>query len=583
MILRRRESLGVIAAGLAGLAGGAPLTWATNRRPVLFTNGDILTMEGDRPLYVEALVERDGWIAFVGSMREAHVRFPHARLHDLQGQTLLPGFIDGHGHLYLTGLTGLMANILPPPDGPAANFDTIVRTTRAWIESPSGKLFIRTFGWIVANGYDDGQLREGAHPTAEILDQISTELPVLAIHQSGHVGCLNTRGLSLSGYGRDTPDPKGGAIARRVDGEPTGLVEEAAYNKVAFSILGKATAEVERAGLAAAQELYIAGGYTTAQEGRAFPNITAALALAAERGDLGIDVIAYPDIAVNFAALDSAYHRADRAYTGHYRIGGAKLSLDGSPQAKTAWLAEPYFIPPHGAPESYRGYPAMRAAQAEEFAARAFASRWQLLCHANGDAAIDQFIDAVEAARRSHDYADHRSVLVHGQTLRHDQITRLAKNRILPSLFPAHTFYWGDFHRQSVLGPERANRISPCRDVLRAGLTLTSHHDAPVIRPDAMRVLDATVNRTTRTGFVLGPEQRLTPYEGLRSLTAWAAYQCFEERDKGTLSVGKLADMVVLAANPLKVAAPEIHQIKISAVLKEGQILKDKYAGRANE
>lgn len=583
MILRRRESLGAIAAGLVGLAGGAPLAWASARRPVLFTNGDILTMEGDRPLYVEALVERDGRIAFVGALREARTRFPQALIHDLQGQTLLPGFIDGHGHLYLTGLTGLMANILPPPDGPAADFDTIVRATRAWIESPSGKLFIRTFGWIVANGYDDGQLRERAHPTAEILDRISTELPVLAIHQSGHVGCLNTRGLALAGYGGDTPDPKGGAIARRADGEPTGLVEEAAYNKVAFSILGRATAEVERAGLAAAQELYIAGGYTTAQEGRAFPNITTALALAAKRGDLAIDVIAYPDIAVNSAALDSAYHRADRAYTGRYRIGGAKLSLDGSPQAKTAWLAEPYFIPPHGAPDAYRGYPAMSAAQAEGLVTRAFASRWQLLCHANGDAAIDQFIDAIEAARRSNDYPDHRSVLVHGQTLRHDQITRLTGNRILPSLFPAHTFYWGDFHRQSVLGPERASRISPCRDVLRAGLTLTSHHDAPVIRPDAMRVLDATVNRTTRTGFVLGPEQRLTPYEGLRSLTAWAAYQCFEERDKGTLSVGKLADMVVLAENPLKLASQRIHQIKISAVLKEGRVLQDKNAGRVNE
>lgn len=574
MTLDRRQTLGAMAAGMAGLLGRAQLAWGAQQLPVLFANGDILTMEGDQPTYVDALVEQNGRIVFLGAAQEASARFPQAQFHDLQGRTLLPGFIDGHGHLYLTGFSGLMANILPPPDGPAADFDTIIRTTRAWINSPNGALFIRTFGWIVANGYDDAQLREGTHPTAEILNQISTELPVLAIHQSGHVGCLNSKGLEQAGYGVETPDPKGGSIARLPNGEPSGLVEEAAFNKVALGILGRATPQVERAALARAQQLYLAGGYTTAQEGRAFSNISAALERAAQSDELVIDVIAYPDIVANAAALTSDYHQAERSYKGRLRIGGAKLSLDGSPQAKTAWLRDPYFIPPHGAVEGYRGYPAISAARAEELAARAFASRIQLLCHANGDAAIDQFIDAVVGARRDNDYIDHRSVLVHGQLLRSDQVMRLAANRILPSLFPAHTFYWGDFHRQSVLGAERASRISPCRDVLRAGLTLTSHHDAPVIMPNAMRVLDATVNRTTRSGFVLGPDQRLTPYDGLKSLTAWAAYQCFEERSKGTLSIGKLADLVILDANPLKVTASHIHKIQVSQVFKEGRMLR---------
>lgn len=573
MTFTRRQTLGTLAAGLTGLVTGAPSAGAQTHRPTLFTNGDILTMEGNQPTYVQSLVEQNGRIVFLGSLKEARGRFPHAQLHDLRGQTLLPGFIDGHGHIYLTGITGLMANILPPPDGPAASFETIVRTTRAWMDSPNGKLFIRTFGWVVANGYDDGQLREGAHPTAALLDQISTELPVLAIHQSGHVGCLNSKGLALAGYTADTPDPIGGTIARRPDGTPIGLVEEAAFNKVALPILGKATPQVEQAGLALAQSLYLAGGYTTAQEGRAFPNISAALERAAQNGNLKLDVIAYPDIAANAAALTSDYHRADRAYTGRLRVGGAKLSLDGSPQAKTAWLREPYFIPPHGAADGYRGYPAMSAARAEELATRAFATRAQLLCHANGDAAIDQLTGVIIGARRTNDYPDHRSVLVHGQLLQPDQIARLAENRILPSLFPAHTYYWGDFHRKSVLGAERASRISPCRDVLRAGLTLTIHHDAPVIMPNAMRVLDAAINRTTRTGFVLGPDQRLTPYEGLKGLTEWAAYQCFEESSKGTLAAGKLADLVILNANPLKVPSAIVHRIQVSQVFKEGRLL----------
>lgn len=571
--IARRESLGLIAAGLTGLA--APSAWARNpgSRATLYHNGDILTMEGEIPTYVEALVEQDGRIACVGSLRSAIRQFPGAVRHDLKGQTMLPGFVDGHSHFYITGLTAMMANVLPPPDGPAANFETMIAATRAWMHSERGKRFIETFGWVVANGYDDAQLQEQRHPDAGLLDQITRELPVLVIHQSGHVGCLNNRALAEVGYTRATQDPNGGVIRRKADGSPEGLVEEAAYSNVAFRILSRTTPAFEQACLRVSQAAYVAGGYTTAQEARAMPNMTAALEAAAKAGSLDIDVIGYPDIVANPAALDSVFHRTDRRYFGRYRIGGAKLSLDGSPQAKTAWLGSPYFVAPHGEAPGYRGYPALSSDKVLELVGKAKAAGWQLQCHANGDAAIDQFLDAVEAAPGTTGWDVLRPVLVHGQTLRKDQVGHLARLRVLPSLFPAHTFYWGDYHRQSVLGPERAARISPCRDVLNAALTLTSHHDAPVIAPNAMRVLDATVNRTTRSGYVLGPDQCLTPYEGLRSLTAWAAYQCFEEAEKGTLTPGKLADFVILSANPLKVQSSEIHRIEVAGLIKEGRSL----------
>ena len=569
----RRESLQLIAAGLTGLAVPAALASTPSGGAALYYNGDILTMEGDMPTYVEALVEQNGRIAFTGTLRDARKLFPHARRRNLAGRTLLPGFIDGHGHYYITGLSALMANVLPPPDGPAAGFDTLVAMTRAWMESAQGKYFIDTFGWIVANGYDDAQLREGRHPTAAILDQISTDLPVLAIHQSGHVGCLNTKALAIIGYTSETPDPKGGVIRRLPDGSPEGLVEEAAYNKVAYQILARTTPAIERDCLVAAQAAYVAGGYTTAQEARALPNMTKALELAASDGALGIDVVAYPDLVANAAAMSSRFYRKDHSYQGRYRIGGAKLSLDGSPQAKTAWLSKPYHIVPHGEAPDYRGYQALSDEKLRSLVAQAGAHQWQLLFHANGDAAIDQLLDSLDATPVAAGWDKLRPVLIHGQTLRKDQVYRMARLRVLPSLFPAHTFYWGDYHRQSVLGAERASRISPSRDVLDAGLTMTSHHDAPVIRPNAMRVLDATVNRTTRSGYLLGADQRLTAYEALRSLTAWAAYQIFEEASKGTLSVGKLADLVILSANPLKVKASDIHSIKILGLIKEGRAL----------
>ncbi len=168
----------------------------------------------------------------------------------------------------------------------------------------------------------------------------------------------------------------------------------------------------------------------------------------------------------------------------------------------------------------------------------------------NGDAAIDQYIRAIDLAQKSYNYPDHRTVLIHGQTLRKDQIPDLVRQQLIPSLFPMHTFYWGDWHLNSVLGDPRASYISPMRDVLYAGLIPTSHHDAPVTFPNSMRVLDATVNRITRSGKILGPDQRVSVYEGLKTLTEWAAYQYFEEKSKGTLTPGKLADFVILDKNP---------------------------------
>ena len=203
----------------------------------------------------------------------------------------------------------------------------------------------------------------------------------------------------------------------------------------------------------------------------------------------------------------------------------------------------------------------------------AFKNKWQIIAHTNGDAAIDQYIKAIKVAKKSYGYDDHRSVMIHGQTLRKDQIPDLVDLGILPSLFPMHTFYWGDWHVESVLGHPRADYISPSRDVVEAGLTVTSHHDAPVTFPNSMRVLDATVNRITRSGKVLGPDQRLTPYEGLKTLTQWAAIQYFEETSKGTLAEGKLADFVILSNNPLKVEPLTIKDIKIVQSIKEGHVV----------
>jgi predicted amidohydrolase YtcJ len=290
--------------------------------------------------------------------------------------------------------------------------------------------------------------------------------------------------------------------------------------------------------------------------------------LAADRKMLPIDVLAYPDI---LTSADSIKAPAwGRNYYNRFRIGGAKLTIDGSPQAKTAWLSQPYFIPPEGQSEAYAGYAAIPNDVTLKAVDQAFANSWQILAHANGDAAIDVFIAAVREATKKHGKADRRAVLIHGQTAREDQVDSLKELNIIPSFFPMHTFYWGDWHRDSVLGPVRADNISPCGWALRRGMIFTSHHDAPVANPDSMRVLSATVTRRTRSGDILGPHQRVPVEVALKSMTLWAAYQHFEENSKGSIQAGKLADLVILSDNPLSVDPEKLASLQVIETIKEG-------------
>lgn len=558
-----------------------------NSSVTIYYNGDIITMEGKSPIYVEALVEKAGKIAFVGNYEEAIKKFgDDVKKIDLEGKTLLPGFIDGHGHMYNTGLLGIAANVLPAPDGPGTDFDNLVKSVKDWTETEDGKFLINKMGWIMANGYDDSQLKEKTHPTREVLDKISTTMPVVVIHQSGHLACVNSKALEIMGYNIHTKPIEGGVIRRFKNGNPNGVLEEAAFFNGLLPVLGKKTdEELQLMCVQKGQESYAKYGYTTAQEGRSTADVTGALAIASKKNKIFIDVVAYPDIIWNKAAVTPEFYKADRSYTNHYRIGGVKLTLDGSPQGKTAWLTKCYHVNPEGQDGCYKGYPIMQDEKVIEYVTTAFKNKWQIMAHTNGDAAIDQFIKAVNAAIKTNGYEDHRSVMIHGQTLRKDQIPMLAKLKILPSLFPMHTFYWGDWHRESVLGEERAAYISPSRDVVDAGMTITSHHDAPVTFPNSLRVLDATVNRVTRSGFILGPDQRLTPYEGLKTLTEWAAIQHFEEDNKGTLTVGKLADLVILDKNPLKVNPVTINTIEVLETIKEGKTVykKEKSLGEWSE
>lgn len=566
---RRTLLAGAGALAGASLIGGRSMAQtARDASATVFTGGPILTIDDAMPT-AEAVAVRNGVIVAVGSLDAARAAAGRgARTVNLDGRTLLPGFFDPHGHVSMVGLQARYANLLPAPDGQGDDIPALQRITRDWMNAH--EQLVRDTRLVIGFGYDDSQLKEHRHPTRIELDAISDSVPILFMHQSGHLGVANSAALAAAGVTASTPDPDGGAF-RREDGsqQPNGVMEETALFTVMGALFTRLDLQANLEMIREGARFYSSFGYTTAQDGRSSTDTCRMMAMLAERGELPIDILSFPDILTSTDVMATPLYRKN--YVGKYRIGGVKLTIDGSPQGKTAWLSQPYYIPPQGKPASYRGYPAVTEQQALDAVELAFKNDWQIEVHANGDAAIDLLIGAVRDATNRHGAKDRRPVLIHGQTVRMDQLDELKTLGIVPSLFPMHTFYWGDYHRDSVLGPRRAEFISPCASVVRRGMRFTSHHDAPVANPDAMRVLSATVTRRTRSGDILGPDECVPVDIALKAMTLWAAWQHYEDDRKGSLAVGKLADMTILDADPMTIDRDKLANIKVTSTWKEGR------------
>ena len=530
---------------------------------LIITGGPIVTMEGDQPTTVEAIVVDDGRITFVGSRADALGRKGDGTvLKDLGGKTLMPGFIDGHAHAQQFGTQAVGANLLAPPDGTVNTIDDLVDRLKTFAAGPD----VALTGWIFGMGYDDALL--GRHPTREDLDKVSTTVPVMATHISGHFAAVNTLGLKMIGYDASMPNPDGGVIRREADGKtPNGVLEELAAIPHMVRFLTPASQEGKDVFLKRGMEMAKSYGYTTANEGRMFGSMHDVMADAARRGLVDIDFIGWMDY-TGRSALDTGF---STTYSNHYRLGGLKVTLDGSPQGRTAWRTVPYLLPPDGQKPGYKGYPTIPdTKQVEAYFDEAYTKGWPVKVHANGDAAIDQLFEALRPVVAKHGVKPGQVTLIHGQFIRPDQVQALGSLGIFPSMFPMHTFYWGDWYKQ-IVGPEQAERISPMRSILNTGLHATSHTDAPVALPNLMQVVWATVNRTSRSGAVVGPDERVTPYEAMKMVTIWGAEQFGEQATKGSIKEGKLADLVVLSDNPITMDPTKINQVQVLETIKEGK------------
>ena len=535
---------------------------------VLLVNGVVVSLAGQNSATLaEAIAITGGRIAAVGTDEEVRsLAGPDTEIIDLDGQALLPGFIDAHGHFPSSGLIAQhFVDLNSPPIGTVKTIeDLVARLAERAAATPSGQ-------WIQGRGYDDTLVAEMRHPTRWDLDRASTDHPIYIGHISGHLGVGNSKAIELAGITRDSPQPFGGKI--RMDettGEPNGVLEEPPAMGQVSRLLPQFSDDDLVDAVANAAKEYAAVGVTTAQQGATIPNGADVFVRAYREGRLPIRVHVWPVIQAMTAIIENGGTLTQPDADGMVSYKAIKGFADGSIQGYTGYLSEPYHSHTHSDPR-YRGYPRM---EREKLAAQITAvheAGYQIAVHGNGDAAIDDVLYAFEQAFAAAPRSDARHIVIHAQMARDDQLDAMKEMGLIPSFFNLHTYYWGDRHWDIFMGPERAARMSPTASAVDRGLVYTLHADTPVVPMEPLRVVWSAVNRISSGGRVIGEAQRISVIEALKGITLYAAYQAFEEKDKGTIEVGKLADLVVLDRNPLDVPPLDLDDLTVIRTIVGGR------------
>ena len=563
----------VLSIGLMSVIGCTTMqtmTKDTSNSATVYYNGNIITMEGDQPQMAEALVTQAGKIAYVGNLQEAQSKYKNAAQINLQNKTLLPSFIDPHSHFDMMSNTMGQVNLNPPPIGKVDSIPKMMQTLKDYKVDNN----IADGDWIFGWGYDETQLAEGRPPTKTEIDKALPNNPVYLQHTSGHMGVANSKALAAMNITAATKNPAGGNIVRiKGSNEPSGLVQETAtypFMRHMLEVLAPNQAKF----FEQTQDYYAKNGITTAQNGSTTRDTIQFFQKQADAGKLKIDLVALAgvsDLDENLADKNFVW----KTYKNGLKVQGTKIIADGSPQGKTAYFSQPYLTPVPDCEKDCRGLPTVSQDELNEMFVKAYARDNQLFIHNNGDAATDMLIKAHEYAVKKTGQAadkDRRTVPIHAQFVRPDQLSAFKKYKMVPSFFTNHSYFWGDVHVKN-LGKKRADFLSPIATADKMGLKYTNHSDDTVTPVDPLFSVWSAVNRTSRSGKVIGKNERATPYQALKAITSNPAYEYFEEDSKGTLTPGKLANLVILDANPLTVEANKLKDIKVIKTIKEGKTI----------
>ena len=521
----------------------------------LYFNGDIITM-ANQPM-PQAVLTENGKIVCLGDYDKLSVYADV--MFDLKGKTMLPAFIDSHSHFTTVANTLAIADL-----SMAKSIDEVIEILNNF---KLAKSHLKDDEFIVGFGYDNNFFKDKQHPDKTDLDKISTQIPIVISHASGHMGVANSRALEIMGIDCDTPAPEGGIIGHNPDGTLNGYLEETAFT-LNTSVIKQPDYNHMVNCIQQAENIYFRYGITTVQDGFTGEKEWGLLQKLSADKKLTADVISYVDINNSPFILENNKEYNNR-YINNLKIGGYKLFLDGSPQGRTAWMTQPYENS-----SDYCGYPIYSDEKVEEFVTKAINEKQQLLCHCNGDAAVEQFISAFEKADEKLGVkSNYRPVVVHGQLATPQQMQRVASLDMIVSFFVAHTWRWGDIHMENF--GDRAMKICPVNSANNFNVVTTFHQDSPVLPPDMIQTVWCAVNRITKNGIKLDESEQVTVYDALKAITINAAYQCNEEDKKGSIEPGKEASFVILSENPLLCDKMLLNKITVDAtILRDSVVYK---------
>jgi hypothetical protein len=533
----------------------------------IYHGGHIITVDDKNPR-AEALAIKDGKIIAVSTKADVlKLKGDSTKMIDLDGKTLVPGFLDGHSHFINSLQLSKQANCFAPPAGPGKSIKDIIaalKKCQQQFKIPKGE-------FIIGYGYDGDEIEDKREMTAADLDIAFPDHPVFVQHVSLHGAVCNSAALKKFKITKDTPTPKGGVINRKPGTmEPEGLLMEAAWVPI-FTNMPMPKEEELLSQFKEGQMIYAAAGLTTAQEGATSASDIALLQKAAKNGLLFIDIAAYPFITEAKAILKTNPPETFGKYTSRLKLAGIKITADGSPQGRTAYFTKPYLTGGPGGEKNWAGEPMFSKAQLHDFVRLIYNNKLQLLIHCNGDAAIDMFLDAHQSNAKDRT-ADLRTTIIHSQFVRKDQLQKYVDYNIMASFFTEHCYYFGEAHIKN-RGKTQAYFLSPMKSALAMGIRCQNHTDFNVSPIDQMFVIWSAVNRISRGGEVIGPDERISPLQALNAITIDCAYMYKEETSKGSLEIGKLADLVILDRNPLTINPMEIKDIKVLETIKEGKTI----------
>ena len=532
----------------------------------IIRGGPIVTVNPGQP-DAEAVAIAGGRIVAVG--READVmqhKGPATEVTELAGRTLVPGFVDGHSHFMSLVDVQTQALCASPPAGPCRTVADVI----AALKRVQERRRIGPGKFVMGFGYDPDLLAEKRSPTKQELDAAFPDNPVILVHVSGHGAMLNSKALAAYSITAATPTPVGGVIGREPgSNEPDGLLFETAFLPIFAKLPGPEGEELLEL-LATGQELYLAQGITTAQDGATMKHQLDLLRILADRGSLKLDLVALPFVTEIDAVFGGRPPRNEPEYRNRLRIGGVKIVADGSPQGRTACFTTPYLTGGPAGQKDWRGELSFPQPMLNDWMKRIYDGGATAFMHCNGDAAIDALLEAHRYAAGDDPAKPRGTVGVHSQFIRRDQLEKFRAWGITPSFFTIHCFYFGDTHVAN-RGAAQAAFISPLKSARALGIRPANHTDFNVAPLDQIFTIHTAVNRTSRSGQVIGPDERITPLEALEAITIDGARMYGEQATKGSIEPGKLADLVILSGNPLTVPAAEIAGIGVVETIKDGK------------